>query len=482
MHLLPLEERIEKKICSSFRAIFYDVLIGELDQNERDILTNVTYNSPKNLYGDVLSVLLVSDIAYFGVSFYSTNNIIMLSRVSNIAKWQQIYTRIIRLNSHAMLPSSRRYAKVYTYALSQDMQYYHIRILYHRDIQQFMRHVAEISIMHRLLENPSTLPHAPILHNVFIEDVNDQLHTIVRRIFRHAPMRVWRKDIFVQRIRDSSIMLTFLNLSALTSQEILGMLMSSKMIRIFEYAAPSTPSPTAEQHVEYVTLRDTASKIEAKKFSTFSFSQLDHLDTRTNALQQLVASLSTMSTIGKKLKTIGRIIYVVGKKYILLAERQAFWDAIYDICDEYYDDDETNFFANHAERNPNKMTGMYYGNIIILRNGEIRTIHYHFPQIDGIPTLPYVFRITCLVLSETSAYNIHLTIMRKASAEDDNIIDQRKRSKGIICTSFDKEKLQLYYPSATSSSLAYCMELMLIVIRQQAESPDTRFVYSPFEK
>jgi hypothetical protein len=469
LHFLSLEERLEKKICSQFKGIYYDMLIGELDQNERDVLTNVNYNSPKNLYGDIISVMLVSDIAYFGVSFYNTNNIILLSRINNISKWRQIYTRIIRMNSHIMLPINRQFAKVYTFAIESDKLYYKMRVMYNKGIVNFMNKIRDVSIMDKLLENPNRLHHNELLYSIFNEDVTNQIISLINRVFRTTPMKIWSYNTFIKRIKDSKKSLIFLNISAMNDIDLINILLNTKLIRIFNYG---------DDNDNYITLMNQINVSQTKKFPSFSFTQLDNLDIKTNALQELVLSLEKLN-MQKKIKTIAQIVYLIGNKYNLLTEKQLFWDAVYDIGDEFYDDDENNFFHNHTERNRSKVVGMYYGNIIIYRDGRYTSLNYHFPNISGLESLPYVFKITCLAITENSSFNIHLVILNKSVEE---ITDNRKRSKGIICTSFDKNKLTRYYPIEKSdNNTAFCINMMLRIIKEQDKN-ETRFVYSPFEK
>jgi hypothetical protein len=117
-HNADLQTKLDNKICNQFKPIVFGVLTGNLTQIERDVLTNIIYNSPGNLYGDLLSVLFVSDVAYSGVNFLNTQNIMLLSRITNISKWKQIYSRIIRTGSHIMLKDKEKYAKIYTFVIN----------------------------------------------------------------------------------------------------------------------------------------------------------------------------------------------------------------------------------------------------------------------------------------------------------------------------------------------------------------------------
>jgi hypothetical protein len=82
------EEHLENKVCNQFKPLVYSVLTGNVIQNDREHIniTNIVYNNPLNLTRDLISVMFVSDVAYNGVNFLNTQNIMILSKISNISK------------------------------------------------------------------------------------------------------------------------------------------------------------------------------------------------------------------------------------------------------------------------------------------------------------------------------------------------------------------------------------------------------------
>ena len=168
-HLMKLDERVKNEVCNKFIGIYYDTLTGELSQSERDGLTNNIFNNPNNITGNSICIMFVSDVAYSGVSFFNTQNIIIASRVPNISKWKQIYARIIRTRSHVLLPPQRQYAKVYTFVINLKdetkkypqlkkytigTRYYKLKEILNNDIEEFTIGLSKKCISEILTHEP----------------------------------------------------------------------------------------------------------------------------------------------------------------------------------------------------------------------------------------------------------------------------------------------------------------------------------------
>jgi hypothetical protein len=173
----------------------------------------------------------------------------------------------------------------------------------------------------------------------------------------------------------------------------------------------------------------------------------------------------------------------IGKRYNLLANRASFWDCMYDIHNEHYPDDDTNFFKNHTskERNRSMMDGCYFGDYIIFKDGTYKLLDYRFPNDlkhwDGIP---YLFRITCRATTASSPFYLNLVIIEK---RDNEVVDGRKMIKGTSCVSYKGlDKLVKLFPECKDAvKKLVCRDLLQAVIDRQAKS-DIHSVYSPFEK
>ena len=91
----------------------YISILGNTTSEERKKIVEI-WNSPNNLLGQNINVMMISSVAYSGVSFFNTTNMLILNKISNISKWKQICGRIVRTSSHALLPKDMRIAKIYT--------------------------------------------------------------------------------------------------------------------------------------------------------------------------------------------------------------------------------------------------------------------------------------------------------------------------------------------------------------------------------
>ncbi|AEN03686.1 ATPase nucleoside triphosphate phosphohydrolase-I NPH-I [Yokapox virus] len=71
------------------------------------------FNKETNTNGNIIKVCVFSSSGGEGISFFSINDIFILDMTWNEASLRQIVGRAIRLNSHALTPSDRRYVNVH---------------------------------------------------------------------------------------------------------------------------------------------------------------------------------------------------------------------------------------------------------------------------------------------------------------------------------------------------------------------------------
>lgn len=494
MHSLTLEERLKHKVCSKFMGMYYDMLTGDLDQNDRDSLTNNVFNNPNNLYGDIINVMFVSDVAYSGVSFFNTQNMVILSRIPNISKWKQIYARIIRTKSHALLPSEKQYAKIYTMIIELPDElklfpqlgkytfgerYYKVREVLNEDIEKYTKDLSEKCISKQLIESPEEYKpnklEIKITSELFNSDMQNEINLIIRRIMINENTSIWTLKNLVERIKDRNLSVSFLNLSTMQTSIIENLLIKNKLITMFKFDRDETI---------YAQIYGKTYDNEAiDNLSTFKFTQLQNINLKKSNINNLMKLLEKEKSYTNKLILLAKILKLANKKYDLLANRKIFWDTMYEIGNEYYPDDETNFIHNHCRKNRNLslFTGCYYGQEIILKDGTSKLINYSFPMVEGLKNLPFKFKITCLVLSESSPFYIHVNVIKISEKE---INDKRRENKGLVCTSMNVSKLHEYFPNIDTKlhKKKYCNELLFEICEMQEKHKDSKFVYTPFEK
>ena len=495
MHSYSLEERLKYKICSKFVGMYYDMLTGDLDQNDRDNLTNNLYNNPNNLYGDIISVMFVSDVAYSGISFFNTQNLIILSRIPNISKWKQIYARIIRTRSHALLPEEKQYAKIYTMVVefpnelkqfpelgkyTIGARYYKIRTILNVDIEKFTKLLAENSISKQLLDNPSSYKtsqtEVKILSDLYKSDIENEINIVVKRINVDNNTAIWTLDTFLTRIRDATNALSYINFAPVHDTILENLLLKNKLITMFKYSHDETT------FIRINNATNNTNTQHAIDMNAFSFSQIQTINLKKSNVANALAILEKETRYSNKIILLAKILKLVNKKYTMLVDKTAFWDAMYEIGNEYYPDDEENFIKNHCRNNRNKSlyVGCYYGQDIVMKDGTSKSVNYSFPLVPGMKGLPYKFKITCLVLSDSSPFYIHVNVIKIIEGE---ITDKRRENKGLVCTSMNVEKLYKYFPKLDTSlhKKQYCSELLYEICELQHEHMDEKFVYTPFE-
>lgn len=495
-HHQSLEYRTTHRICNVFKPIVFAVLSGALQQFERDNLTNNVFNNPNNLYGDLISVMFVSDVAYSGVSFFNTNNIIILSRIPNISKWKQIYSRIIRTRSHMGLPQTKQYAKVYTMTIDypKELQvykpstgltvgslYYKQREVANEDIKTVTQAIADTCVSSVLFTQPDRYKLSNnanyICNDLLKNDIKTNMKLILKRIMNDRLCHTWIVASFIRRIKDPFTATSFMNLRPIDKDIIVNIVNETRMVDLFTFEKTSNLNPPKLIKYHYVDNSNIVNE------TTFDVAELGTLKLASLNIKNLLKKLDTDTSMAAVVNHIARILKLCKKNYMPIVNSLAFWEQMYNLGNEYYDDDDKNFLVNHTRKGRNKAryTGCYYGNEIILRDGTSKVINYKFPMAKLKPNLPYMYKITCLVVSENSPFYIHVNIVRY---NKDNTNDRRKINKGVICTSAPLEDIYTIFPNIDKSlpKKQYCKELMFEVCELQTKHPDYKFVYTPFEK
>ena len=286
---------------------------------------------------------------------------------------------------------------------------------------------------------------------------------------------IWTLKNLVDRIKDRNLSVSFLNLSTIPTSIIENLLIKNKLITMFKFKNDET----IYAQIYGKTYNDDA----IDNLSTFKFTQLQNINLKKSNINNLLKLLEKEKSYTNKLILLAKILKLANKKYDLIANRKIFWDTMYEIGNEYYPDDEVNFIHNHCRKNRNLslFTGCYYGQEIILKDGTSKLINYSFPMVEGLKNLPFKFKITCLVLSESSPFYIHVNVI-KISEKETN--DKRRENKGLVCTSMNVSKLHEYFPNIDTKlhKKKYCNELLFEICEMQEKNKDSKFVYTPFEK
>ena len=529
IHNLPIGERIKHRCCNNFSPIRYAVLTGDASDAERDNI-KMTFNSRLNTFGAKCSCVFVSNVAYSGVSFLNTNNLVMISCVSDISKWKQIAARIVRTKSHAALPPNKQIAKIYTFVVNLPEEkkifpklkrytlgerYYAINVKENNAIDGFVKQLSQRCIGEILFNKPDDYKPTPEeqkrLMNMFVNDVQHNLSTVVDRIFIDSVSRTWSYEAFIKRLMDSDYITYFFDLSSMNPETLKNLIISLPKLKIFRYTRPEDDealkgaskrlmqklnklrNPLARAQAKdiegmlfsdrlFIELSDNVTE-KLETLAIFPFNTILDATADPKALIKLFDTLDQAESFQSKIKVLQQIMKYVGKRYNLLADRVSFWDCMYSIHNEHYPDDDVNFFKNHTskERNKSKMDGCYFGDYIIFKDGTYKLLDYRFPNDlkhwDGIP---YLFRITCRATTESSPFYLNLVVIEK---RDNEVVDGRKMIKGTSCVSYKGlDKLIKLFPECKDAvKKLVCRDLLQAVIDRQAKS-DIHSVYSPFEK
>ena len=365
--------------------------------------------------------------------------------------------------------------------LSNEEKYYKRNIILNVDIIAYTNNLAKKSISETLFNNPEklALTLSKELAVIFVHDIENELNVIVKRSTPTYTASEWELNTYIQRLKDKKYSLSFIDFSLFTDDYMKRLLQRNKNITTLQYTATKATFIRIEQ-------KRVISQYQA--YNTISYNQLKHLENKKNTLQSLLKDLQKERSIAKKCIILYNICKLYSGRFEELKEINLFWENIYEIGDEYYEDDETNFFFNHSSKNrsPAKMKGFYYGNNIVLRDGEMKRISIKYLTIAGIDKYPYVYRIVSIpdkgIIGESSPFYLHLKILKKT---DEELIDRRKQLSGVTCFTMDIGEVEKYFPKIKiPSDIGYkrefCKELMFVLCEEQFKTKE-RFVYSPFE-
>lgn len=470
-----------KKDCKHFEPIYFEMLSGTQNSKDRSFIVNRIYNSPNNLYGELISVLLISDVANVGVSLMATNNLVIIPRVSNISKIEQINARIIRMDSHMALPSEKRYAKLYLLGVTDTIsktssvyKYYKLRDMNYGLISDFMSKLIPKSIGESLLKKPSSLTLTPeekmLTSEMYFEDGSRAIKSMDTIILNSLSTNMWRLTALIDRIKSKEFSISYLDLSVFPDNFISYYILNNANIECFNF--PQLTNDSEKVYVRNASIKDKDEFIQNHIFFK------DIMNDYNSAVKGYIENVEKLPSKHKKRIYFIRLMDILSilNDYSLLVNWKYLWNEyLFDIHDEYYADDEINFIKNHSYKNRNKknIAGMYYNGQIIMKDGSTKRIDYKF-----VKTVPHQeFNKTFEMQASTG-----IRIMFYSTADEtEEITDKRKAVKGVDCLSSKHDQISKYYKIKRINAIDLCTTLIGYLCEEQLHKAN-KFIITPFEK
>lgn len=461
-----------------FEPIYCAMIYGGTSNVERRNIVDGIYNNKLNKIGRALSILIITDIASTGVSFYTTQNMIIMNRIYNIAKYKQIANRISRTNSHDELEASKRYCKLFTLAAyvknessylppnpylndhnkndssyidSFEARYYKSRLRAAYEISSLLRDIHKHSRIQRIIDQPESYAFSDdeehwLLCKSYIHDIEVNLKNVVRFIMQDEVSKFWTINKLIERITNTNYntRVCALNLSQIPPI-IIKQLLGNIDIVGFVRVADTTDSKNKKVVEKNLALRplkieNDEDKILNDERNVFvmrkdisEFVNDENIIKGVIGLDDLKDNVEMYNTEDKLLENLFRSNTMSGKRNAMfkilrsfvcrhqngdvnifkgLTNNEAFWDEVYNLHNEWYEDDEENFIYNHAieNRNREKLAGVYYGNKVILKNGDVRLMVYKEVDVTTNENIPYIFGIRTGRTVSINNFYIHLLV------------------------------------------------------------------------
>jgi hypothetical protein len=481
-----------------FRPIYIDKLTGFQSTKERSQIVNTEWNIAANLYGDIVSILLISDVAYTGVSLLNTQNIFLISPISNISKWRQIYSRIVRTNSHDGFPFEKKYAKVYTITVKGHNEtnencvtnkIYSVKSVLNEDIEKFIRKLSKVCINTLIETGEFTKNIKSDAYNsiqmMFTNDVQDELMLMFKRIFNNSNAIVWSKDALIQKIKDDNNHASFINFKYIDDNTIIDSLVINKVLMYDAFGnLELTDYYKSRNGISSTDLN--AKRSDVSYVLKVPFSKFESLGDTDNERARILEDFIKITYFKMRLTMFNVMVmrtYV--NRWRELFTVPAINDFLFEIYDEYYDDDHVNFIKNHStnNRNATKASGCYFDNRVLLKSGEWLDIVPSFVSESKRPTGNYLFKITSASSSMGSRFYLHVIISDLKRAKKTEVNDARYVSVGVNCDSFNHTLLQPLLTNCdfSLSRIKFCRSLVPKICDFQLAHPETRYVITPFE-
>lgn len=433
-----------------FIPMRYAALFGDLTQKERNELTTI-YNDANNLYGELINVMFISSIASSGLSFYNTNNLIILSRISNLSLWKQICGRVVRTKSHSLLPKEKRFVNIYTFCLQSskekleschDVKYYTLRTILNEQVNDFMDELSKKAISNKLFDHPEEMgPSTSTEMAMFNDDINTEMNFIFKELNMKKSLP-WKLDTLIKRIRDTSLPLSFIDFNTVPDDDLLSYIIQKHFIRLEKFKDDVTETMYC---IPYKSINE---KIFDKTLTSFHFKDLDYITIDDTHIKKIIEEIASVEHIPDNIRQIRtlltKLLKMTNYKIDGFKDAEAFWDAIYYIHDEYYEDDTKNFAVNHSTtgRSRERIAGFYCNNTIIMKDGSVERLNKSKDVKDNFEGMPYGFKITSFHSLDSSSWFLQVVISETLK----DVSDKRKQMRGVCCNSFETTNLKNYIP------------------------------------
>ena len=274
---------------------------------------------------------------------------------------------------------------------------------------------------------------------------NDDINTEMNFIFKELDMKKslpWKLDTLIKRIRDTTLPLSFIDFNTVPYNDLLSYIVQKHFIRLEKFKDDSTETLYC---IPYKSINE---KEFDRTLTSFQFKDLDYItidDTHfKKSIEELALLEHTPDNIRQIKNVLTRLLKMSNYKIDSFKDASAFWDAIYYIHDEYYEDDTKNFVKNHcsAGRNRERVAGFYCNNMIIMKNGSVEDLNKSKENKDNFDGMPYGFKITSYHSLDSSSWYLQVVISETLKDVD----DKRKQVRGVCCNSFEINNLKNYIP------------------------------------
>ena len=114
-----------KKITTDLSNFKYAILTSpdpDITGNQHDSFDNIikTINDPKNIDGNIIKIVLITQKASEGISFNNIREVHVMDPWYHINRIEQIIGRAVRKCSHMLLPINKRNVLIYLHAVTFD--------------------------------------------------------------------------------------------------------------------------------------------------------------------------------------------------------------------------------------------------------------------------------------------------------------------------------------------------------------------------
>lgn len=203
--------------CTKFEPIVYGVITGTTQMDDRMELVR-RYNSPKNIGGSIINIMVLSSVAQSGASLLHTNNMFVISNSYSISKFLQTTHRIIRKNSHVLLPDDKQYVNLYVMTDREGYDKYMTKIQNYIKIKGIENTMRESSVFYKPMLTNKAEDMVQATHSIsqkgVYEVINSDLAKDIEQLLVKANVRPnvpYNVFNFIKQVRHSDMFTYDLN-------------------------------------------------------------------------------------------------------------------------------------------------------------------------------------------------------------------------------------------------------------------------------